>query len=196
MKLGLSLLNQIRGGDKDAFGFTAETFDQLVSQIPAAYHMEHTVDDKHSTINATGPISERGRTVPMGEWINLPFDATNYTGNGAMTWTVTAAGVTTLKYMWLGKTLFIAFRVTGSVGGTPNTLLMLNIPQLPPTTETVMSNPCVIADNGANDIGAVAALSQSSQTNLVLSFTTRTVSNWSASAGNTTVQGCLPVITA
>jgi hypothetical protein len=57
------------------------------------------------------------------------FAAGNFTANGAMTWTVASARSGDLSaYSIVGKTLTIWFSITGTVGGTPNSQLLIAIP--------------------------------------------------------------------
>lgn len=148
MKIALAWLNQIRS-EVNVGGFTAETLDSLVAQVAASYHKEHTVDDGHSTIHASGTISERARTVPMGEWIKVPFLATNFTGDAGAVWTVTAAEQLVLQYMFVGTTMFVSFNISVSTitTVTPTTLTIA----IPTTTRYVATQQ--FATFGFNDNG-------------------------------------------
>jgi hypothetical protein len=50
-------------------------------------------------------LYEKGRAVPMGHWIDVPFNAANFTAAGGGTWTVGAAAVIRNRYTVIGKTL-------------------------------------------------------------------------------------------
>jgi len=79
--------------------------------------------------NQSGAIIERGRGVALGEWINVPFSAGDFTGNGAMTWTVASGDVLFNMYTLIGKTMIWILQLdTTSVGGTPNTQLLATVP--------------------------------------------------------------------
>jgi len=57
-------------------------------------------------IFASGAITERTRTLPMGEWYDVPFSASNYfvqTGSG--TWVVGPAANIQSRYTLIGKTM-------------------------------------------------------------------------------------------
>ena len=76
--------------------------------------------------NATiyGTIKERGRTTPLGEWIDVGFTASNFTSNTG-TWTVTSGGQQTYAYMVIGKTLWIILSIiqtNSTITGTPTEL--------------------------------------------------------------------------
>lgn len=148
MKIALAWLNQIRS-EVNVGGFTAETLDSLVAQVAASYHKEHTVDDGHSTIHASGTISERARTVPMGEWIKVPFLATNFTADLGAAWTVTSAEQLVLQYMFVGTTMFVSFNISVSTiaTATPSTLQIV----IPTTTRFVALQQ--FASYGFNDNG-------------------------------------------
>jgi hypothetical protein len=74
-------------------------------------------------------IKERGRTVAMGEWIDVPYSAANFTTNSAAPWTVTAVQQITLAYMLVGKTMFVNIWLNPTTLGTPApTELRIKIP--------------------------------------------------------------------
>ncbi len=123
MNLGLAFLAQVQDS------YARLTFDSLLANIGAGYHTQHNTDDTHGTITATGSISEYGRTTPLGDWIEVPFNAGNYTALGTMTWTVTAAQQLRLAYYLVGKTMVLNFYINSStLGGAANTHLYLKIP--------------------------------------------------------------------
>ena len=62
----------------------------------------------------------------QGGWITPTFAAGDFTGNGAMTWTLTGGDVTTMRYHLRGTSLTVQFNlVTTTVGGTPDTTLQI-----------------------------------------------------------------------
>jgi hypothetical protein len=80
-----------------------------------------TVDIQGAVININA--------VPLGVWVPVAFSAASFTGNGAMTWTLTSGDQLTYGYTLIDKTMTVAFVLaTTTVGGTPNTLLQLAIP--------------------------------------------------------------------
>lgn len=65
----------------------------------------------------------------QGVWITTPFNASDYTGNGTMTWTVIAANVITDRYRVSGNSLMWLLRVDNTnAGGVLNTELLRKIP--------------------------------------------------------------------
>jgi hypothetical protein len=85
--------------------------------------------DRVGNINISGKVNERNRSAPMGEWINVPFNAANFTAASGMTWTVTAGNITTNRYMLIGKTLFWQCWIDNSTfGGTLNYFVNIAIP--------------------------------------------------------------------
>jgi hypothetical protein len=59
----------------------------------------------------------------------VPFSATNFTGGGGMTWTVTAPNMIRNSYTLIGKTVIWMVMITSSVlGGTPSGQLLLTVP--------------------------------------------------------------------
>jgi len=84
---------------------------------------------RNGFINIAGGFIERSRTTALGDWINVPFVASNFFGNGGMTWTPTTGQVGTNRYALVGKTLFWNFSCNGStIGGTPGPGVGLVIP--------------------------------------------------------------------
>ncbi len=66
---------------------------------------------------------------PLGTWVSIPFNAGDYTGGGAQTWTVAAGDVVAAKYMVIGKTMWIGLElITTTVGGVPHNDLLFLIP--------------------------------------------------------------------
>lgn len=117
-----------------------------------------------------------------GQWVIPAFLAANFTANGAMTWTVAAA--TTYSYTLVGRTMAFSFTVTGTVGGTPNTLLQVAIPDGYVASQ-VMAGPVTIVNGGATSISQATAASGA--TVLQIGANPAASSNWTA--GSVTVQG-------
>lgn len=67
----------------------------------------------------------------QGAPITATFAAENFTGNGAMTWTVESADVKTLTYFLVGRQLFVSiYLTTTTVGGTLNNALQIALAAL------------------------------------------------------------------
>ena len=74
-------------------------------------------------------IYEKGRTVPLGHSIAVPYNAANFYIGGGSTFTVEAGDIVANSYSVVGKTLFWTFNVgPASIGGTPATTLIMVIP--------------------------------------------------------------------
>jgi hypothetical protein len=127
MRIGLSFLNQVRGL-KPSGGLLAQTFQQIVSGVTAGYHIEHTVDDHHGTIHATGPMYERGRTAALGESQVPPFLATDFSAVAPLTWVVASAGLETYAYAWVGPRLLFDLSISGTTGGANGPYLTIRLP--------------------------------------------------------------------
>lgn len=127
-----------------------------------------------------GGIFERGRTVAMGDWIHVPFDAGNFTANGTMTWTVEVADQVTLAYTLVGTTMILAWHIIqSSVGGTLNNQLRIAIPD-GFTSAVTLSAPNIHSNAGALPTGfatvtpgaAFVQIFKADQTNYVASTNT------------------------
>lgn len=69
-----------------------------------------------------GPVSERGRAAPMGEWTTY---APGMVGAG---WSVDVADVQSCRYMLIGKTLFVTANVINSSVTAGGTVLFVYLP--------------------------------------------------------------------
>lgn len=81
------------------------------------------IDD---TLKTSGAITERGRTVAMGEWTNL---TSGTFGAISGTWTVDQPGdLTTFGYTLIGKTMTVSFWIAGTDVSTLNDELRITVP--------------------------------------------------------------------
>jgi hypothetical protein len=130
-------------------------------------------------------LKERGRAAKIGEWTAVAFDAANFTGNGAQTWTLTSGDQLSFTYTLIGKSMTVSgyFNNT-TVGGTPNTDLRVVIPG------GFVSNGLVIdiarvQDNGAAFAAGVVYVLSAGTT---INFQKLDASNWSAATNATVIQ--------
>jgi hypothetical protein len=137
MNAGSDYTSQIQNpaDAKTLGGRVAQQLTSLKAAILGCYHTQHNADDTHSTITATGPISERGRSTPIGAWINEPFNAGDFTitgaGNSIVVPAPAAAGnIAPISYMLVGTTLFCNVFATGVTltVPTPITIFRVQIP--------------------------------------------------------------------
>ena len=171
-------------------GWIAAQFEKIVASIAASYHQEHNDDDSHSTIHATGEIFERDRTAAIGEAIPIPFNPTNFTAAGAMTWTVAIANAIQLYYTLVGAMMTVFFDIQSStVGGTPNTNLIMRVPSgafCRRTTESTF----FYFDNAVAGVGLVSVPGQvNGSLGNEIQFFILSTGNWAASAAQTHVRG-------
>ena len=88
-----------------------------------------------------------------GAWSSVAFNAANFTGNGSMTWTVASGDQSTYAYVEIGKTMIVSFDIlTTTVGGTPNPLLMIAIPN-GRTAQKNINTSFHYSDNGSVGTG-------------------------------------------
>lgn len=188
MKLGSvpeeSAIQGIDGG-----GFINNALRWMASVISTGFNLEHdTETSRHSTIKALGTIAERGRTVPMGDWINVPWGAVAFAGDAAA-WTLQAADVIALKYTLIGHTLLYNFYLDATSVTAGNNYLIL---PLPPGFKAATSAevPFEYSDNGTLGVGIAQVLAATTLgTGLSVRLYTATVANWAASANLTRVAG-------
>jgi hypothetical protein len=122
----------------------------------------------------------------IGRWTTPTFAAGNFTASGSMTWTVAAGDVSTYAYAYLGPTtMVVAFVIlTTIVGGTPNTLLKIAIPDSR-TAAKLMVAPCRVSDNNTESIGYCYV----DASGTVINVSKQPQANWTASTDLTFVQG-------
>jgi hypothetical protein len=65
-------------------------------------------------LNVSNGVIERGRSVAMGEWTDITYNAGNFTAGGAMTWGVDVFDIGTLKYAVIGKSLLLNFYIAAT----------------------------------------------------------------------------------
>jgi hypothetical protein len=73
-------------------------------------------------------IYEKQRTTALGHWMDVPYNAANFTVVPSGTWTVPSGSISTYAYCLIGKTMVLAFyAVNTTVSGSP-TQLRVSIP--------------------------------------------------------------------
>jgi hypothetical protein len=125
-----------------------------------------------------------------GAWTALPYNASDYTASGSMTWTVDSTDIN-IRYLVFGKTMILALRLAQTtVGGTVSNELRVAIPG----GKTVKSganiwSPFIVVDNthstGAMQNGLAVAASGSSYISLFKFGYT----DWTLSTNNTDLAG-------
>lgn len=147
--------------------------------------------DLRAAVNAliagtfAGGVFERGRSVAMGDWIAVAFNAANFTGTGG-TWTVIAANQIALSYQLVGTTMTLRFRVLNTNVAAGSLALQIAVPGGFVGVATAAGVGSVLYnDAGAgNAMGAVLVNGA-----FVQLFKAPTV-NWTATgANNTSVTG-------
>lgn len=143
-------------------------------------------------------------THDQGDWIQYAtdyasgFSASDFTGNGSMTWTVASTDVAQISWKLTGKDLMLMFQVaTTSVGGTPNNELRWTLPY-GYAIETISGTPNPNAqflralNNGtAESTGFTSITSDLTY----IAFKRPGNANWTASTDNTNILGlfCVPI---
>ena len=118
----------------------------------------------------------------QGAYIATTFAAGDYTGNGAMTFTVASGDVITNTSCLVGKLLYFTVRLfTASVGGTPNDQLHVAIPNGYSAVASVLF-PARLSDNGGASTFGHVRCSAAGTTCFVSKLDG---SNWTAAADTT-----------
>lgn len=123
-----------------------------------------------------------------GFWTPVAFAAGNFTGNGAMTWTLTSADQVNLAYTFIGKTMLVKWSLdTTSVGGVADTTLRITLPAMK-TAATEAWNLFWYSDNGGAGTAGMASVAAGGT---VIRLQKLTAANWTAAANTTVVRGQL-----
>ena len=131
-----------------------------------------------------GPVTERGRSLAMGVWQDVPYDANNFTAPTG-SWTVESGDVVTYRYMLIGETMFLSLILNGTtVGGTPAHLRVAVPGGFTIAKQTQAAARCY--DNGTETVGFLNAAPADAT---FVKFFRGGFSNWATSTNATTVQG-------
>jgi Collagen triple helix repeat (20 copies) len=103
-------------------------------------------------------VYEKGRSTPIGHWIDIPFNAGNFFGLGGMVWTLGSAAIFRNRYTVIGKTLIWSiyiswFSGSNTLSGTASN----NINISSPGGFNIVTNQIVGIDYTAG-IGGMVAL--------------------------------------
>jgi len=83
----------------------------------------------HAARRVRGSKGAGDMTTGQSDWIDVPFDASNFSAHGAMQWQVDEGGVGTYAYRLDGKTMMLSFKINHStVKGKPERELHLRLP--------------------------------------------------------------------
>ena len=117
-------------------------------------------------------------------WTTVPFNAGDFTGDGAMTWTVEAGDIVAFRYRRSGDTIEVNFSsVTTSVGGVPDGELRVKIPG-GFTASTYGFVAAYVTDNSTGKIGTCYT---APATTYVTCLPAPSGGNWAAAANTTGV---------
>jgi len=164
------------------------TIDRTNAGIAASWLTEHTDSDTHGAITVES-VTERPRTAPMGVWTDL--QGATFAGGGAQTWTAPAVAQV-LRYMLIGKTVFLMFLIQSTtVGGVPDPELQMTIPRSVFVFRGFGSiwhaNSIRVTDNAITGTPGYVSVGGPS----VVVFRRMDDANWAASAGFTSMRGHL-----
>lgn len=78
-------------------------------------------------VTFAGGIIERGRTIPQGEWIDIPYSAGLFTA-ATGTWTVTVGNFVNFQYTIIGKTAIVTITLNATSWSASTTGLFAAVP--------------------------------------------------------------------
>lgn len=141
-----------------------------------------TVTDDDGTGTTGTIINQAWLNTIFTDWTAITFAAGNFTGSGAMTWTLTSGDVGHNRYSKINKNLYWTGRyVTTTVAGTPAQTLLIAIPTGTFATSSQTSK-CHASDNGVI-CDAIALTIDATH----LGIQRADGSNWAASTNNTAI---------
>lgn len=134
---------------------------------------------------STGSFTESSRAAAMGYWINVAYNAANFTANGSMTWSVESGDQLVYKYTLIGKTMILqVYIATSTVGGTVNTELRIAIPG-----GYTAASGSVVQPASAYQSAWVAGGAGINPTYIAFYINPNFVTNWALSTNLTAVAG-------
>lgn len=170
---GRAIMRQSASGDTEVGGPAGSSYTAIV-----VGGSERARVDASSLISS-GSIKERGRSAAIGEW-------TAYTPTlSAATGTWTAGSFVNCKYMVVGKTMYVSFKVVGSSVSTTTQWLNVTIPG-GYTSAGEMNSAVPLADNGVVSTGWLAT-SGAGGTGLTVFKDILGAGTFAASSGNTRI---------
>lgn len=111
----------------DASG--AQTINGALTKVFTAQYESAIMKSDGANLYLPVPPTATTADFLNAVWTTPSYSAGNFTANGSMTWTVDSGDVITYEYVIFGKMMFLIFTVSASsIGGTPNTDLLLTIP--------------------------------------------------------------------
>lgn len=147
-------------------------------------------------------VSDMGKAISIGwgaehhpdgthrfPWVDLPYDATRYTGSGTMTWGVTGDDQRLMAYRIAGDSCLVAWRISASdVGGVASNRLLIRLPEGVRPSRRV-SGGHYYDDAGTEGFGLARLTSDLAQIEL---FKSNTAATWTlTTADNTYSEGSL-----
>jgi hypothetical protein len=125
----------------------------------------------------------------QGAWITPAFSAGDFTGNGAMTWTVAAGDISWYRSRLSGNTQTVSYYIGSStVGGTPNSALQVKVPG-----GFTAAAGFAVGDSSDNGGTSVAAYVQTNGTNIQHFKSMAGAGNWAAATDTTVAAASIDI---
>jgi hypothetical protein len=134
-------------------------------------------------------LAEVKAILGFSEWTDVAYNSGNFTASGSMTWTVASGDVILYRYKMLSSdTMLLQWRIIqSSVGGTPDTNLMLAIPNSRTASGDGQSCLCYVKNAASVSVGLVYVVVTEGAIRIYKDLTA--VSNYSASTDTTDTLG-------
>lgn len=139
---------------------------------------------------SAGPIGPPGPPGPAftAPWVDVAFNAANFTGNGGMTWLVAAGNQTTFAYQKVDKSAIFTICIDGTtIGGTISNLLFI---QIPFTSTKLIRGPYVYVNAGVDKRGVFQI---SGGDNKILLLTGYLATNFASGSFEMAIQLIVPI---
>lgn len=125
--------------------------DRAAGAYKPFYLSASAVNIQGGDLSVAQNIYEKARTVPMGHWTDVPFNAANFGATGGGSWTVGAAAIIHNRYTLIGKTvvwsLYLSWFSGANVLAGTVTSVTIAVP-VPNAQATANAVPFVIENGG------------------------------------------------
>jgi len=135
---------------------------------------------RDGSVMAGGPIYERGRPAPMGQWIDVAYSAGNFVANVG-TWTVEAGDIAYNRYSLSGTTMIWHLEVSATSLSTAANVLGVSVP-----TGVIAAVAPTRAARATNN-GTLCEVKTVFSGSSVVGFVPVDGTNWAGSTNNTSL---------
>lgn len=128
------------------------------------------------------------KTLVNGDWAELPYSPTQFSGSGGMIWTVEPKDITTFAYTRIGHTMIVAFDLDStSVSGPASVALQIALPAGAVAARSTFA-AFQLRDGGRDGVGMAQVLGGKG---VIYLYNGAVAGNWSSATNATRVAGSI-----